>query len=247
MKVYHLISGLLASSFLAAPAMAQSADWTGPYVGTYVDVSYDELGVEDFGCWTACTKPTVQGTAMKAGATIGYDLQIGDTLVVGLAADLGTGSRRRLVEGAAIGTVGPGTLAFESDLDREATLRGRAGLVQGDTLIYLTGGVALAKARFTAGAYNVPSYMLGQTFSAEAAWSGTTSGPTFGGGIEHRFGPISARFEMLHKRYSPVSSCFTNLDDLNSGPCWDFNSAIPPQVNYTYSATSLRVGVNYRF
>lgn len=247
MKVYHLISGLLASSVLAVPAMAESKDWTGPYVGTYVDVSYDELGVEDFGCWTACTKPTVQGTAMKAGATIGYDLQIGETLVVGLAADLGSRSRRHLVQGAAIGTISTATFTFESDLDREATVRARAGLVQGDTLIYLTGGIAFAKGRFTAGGRNAPTYWLTHSPNYDASWIGTTTGPTFGGGIEHRFGPISARFEVLHKRYAPTSACFANIDTPNPGQCWQVVYSVPPQVNYTYSTTSLRLGVNYRF
>lgn len=247
MKVYQLICGLLANGLLAVPAMAENADWTGFYVGTYVDASYDELGVEDFGCWTACTKPSVQGNSIKAGATLGYDFQIGDTLVVGLAADLGTGSRQDLVEGAGIGTIGTATFAFESDLGREAALRARAGLVHGDTLIYLTGGVAFAKAKFIAAGRNVPSYWLPTPLNYEARWNGTASGPAFGGGIEHRFGPISARFEVLHKRYAPVSACFTNLDDPIPGPCWRGNSSIPPQVNYTYSATSLRLGVNYRF
>lgn len=247
MKVYHLVFGLLASSCAAVPAMADSANWTGPYVGTYIDVSYDELGVEDFGCWTACTKPTVQGTAIKAGANVGYDLQIGETLVVGLAADLGSGSQRDFVQGAAIAIPGNGTFTFESDLDFEASLRARVGLLQGDTMAYLTGGVAFAKGRFTAGARDVPTYWVNHSTNYDADWTGTATGQVFGGGIEHRFGSVSARFEVLHRRYAPVSACFANIDAPNPGQCWQDNFAIPPQVNYTFSVTSLRVGVNYRF
>lgn len=247
MKFYHQIFGLLASSCVAFPALADSANWSGPYVGTYVDVSYDELGVEDFGCWSACTKPTVQGTAIKAGVNVGYDLQIGETLVVGLVADIGSGSRRDLVEGAAIGSMGPGTFTFVSDLEFESSLRARVGLVQGDTLAYLTGGVAFAKGNFTVEGRDIPTYWANHSANFDADWSGSVTGQVFGGGIEHRFGPVSARFEVLHKRYAPVSTCFANTDAPDPGICWQDNYSVPPQVNYTFSATSMRVGINYRF
>ncbi len=248
MKVYQLISSLLASSVLATPALAQSGDWTGPYAGVYTDVAYDELGVEDFGCWTACTKPTVQGTAIKAGASAGYDVQIEDTLVFGLVADLGTGSRRKLIEGDAIGVHGNGTFTFESDVELEASIRARAGLAQGDTLIYITGGMAFARGRFNAEGSGVPTYWVNHSSDFNASWSGTVTGPTFGGGIEHQLGPASVRFEVLHKRFAPVSACFANVGTPNPGECWQDNYAmIPPQVNYTYSVTNLRLGINYRF
>lgn len=238
------ITGCLA---FASPAVAQDADWSGPHAGVYVEAAYDESGFEDFSCWAACTKPTLQGTSIKGGVTLGYDFQIDDTLIIGIAGDLGTGSRRSIVEGAAIGVSATPVYTLESDIDLEASLRARAGLVVGNTLVYVTGGAGFAKARFGTVARNVVVWHPQQTPNFEANWNGTASGPVFGGGIEHRFGAASARIEVLHRRYAPESACFANSEGPAAGVCWPTFYSIPAQLNTDLQSTSLRLGLSFRF
>lgn len=242
-----LIAAGPASLATASPAFAEQADWSGPHVGAYVEAAYDETGIEDFACWAACTKPTLQGTEPKAGVTLGYDLQFDNTLVVGLAADFGSGSRRSLVEGAAIGVSAVPVYTLESETDYEASLRARAGLAVGNTLVYVAGGAGWTKARYGVVARNVTVYNPLQTSNFEANWTGTVSGPVFGGGIEHRFGPASARIEVLHRRYAPASTCFANSDGPNAGVCWPTFYSVPAQVNVDQRTTALRFALSYRF
>lgn len=247
MKKPVLIAAVTALAASASPAFAQDADWSGPYVGAYVEAAYDEAGFEDFSCWAACTKPTLQGTAAKAGATLGFNLEIDETLVFGLAGDFGSGAKRSLVPGAAIGISAVPTYNLESDVEYEASLRARAGLVVGNTLVYVTGGAGFAKSRYSVVARNITVYNPQQTPNFEANWEGTVSGPVFGGGIEHRFGATSARIEVLHRRYGPESTCYANSEGPATGQCWPTFYAIPAQVSIDQQSTALRFGLSYRF
>lgn len=241
-------AAVLAALTSASPAFADDADWSGAHVGVYAEASYDESGFEDFSCWTACTRPSLQGTSLKAGATLGYDLEVDDSLVIGLAGDFGTGSRRSMVEGAAVGIIGTPVYTLQSETDYEANVRARVGMSTGKTLVYITGGIGFARTRFSAEGRNVVSwYPTIQSPNFGAVWEGTMSGPVFGGGIEHRFGGASARIEVLHRRYEPASACFANSDGANAGVCWPVLYSIPAQMNFDTQSTALRFGLSYRF
>lgn len=233
-------------SSASVPAFAKEA-WTGPYVGTFADVSFDEVGFEDFGCWNACTKATLQGTNVNVGITAGYDLQVTDSLVVGVIADIGTGSSHELVEGRGLPTTSTGTFAYSSEVKGQGTVRAKAGLVSGQTALYLTAGVAVADVNFRAYATGAPLYWPLHSANFETVQRGHLTGPVFGIGLEHRFGRFSAKAEVLATRFQKSKACFYNIDGPNPGKCWQDKYAIPPQMDFTYQKSDVRFGLNYRF
>lgn len=246
MRSYFAVCVTILTSFAASPALAQD-NWSGAYVGAYVGGTQEETGFEDLACWTACTKPTVQGTSANVGISLGYDHQVADTLVIGLVGDFGTGQKRTLVEGISPPTATVGKISMDSDIAHQAAIRARAGMANGDTLFYVTGGVAFAKARFSARGEGMPTFWPGHSANFDATWNGHISGPVVGLGIEQKFGSFSARAEVLHSRFGKVSSCFSNSDGPNAGMCWRDNLPIPPQLDNTYNRTDFRVGIAYRF
>lgn len=125
--------------FLALPGTAFAQEsWTGGYLGAYAEANYATTEFEDLSCWTACTKPTLQGTAPVVGATAGFDVQASDALVIGLAGDIGTGKERSL-SSASYGLPTNGTITWRSKIDFQASLRARIGVTAGNSLIYVTG------------------------------------------------------------------------------------------------------------
>ena len=246
MKSIVFLSGFILATGVSTPVWAQE-NWSGPYFGAYADVSNDETGFEDFGCWTACTKVTVQGNQVGGGFTAGYDIQVADSFVVGAVGDIGTGHNRSLVAGAGLPTSSVGTITFRSDVSRQSSIRARAGLASGRTLLYVTGGIGLAKGKYSAEGRGLPVFNPAHSANFAAAWSGTTSGPIVGAGVEFQFAAFSAKAEVLNTRFQTTSACFANLDGPNAGVCWTTAYGIPPQLNTTSSQTSIRVGLNYRF
>lgn len=246
MRSYLACCGAILASTAASPVLAQD-DWSGPYVGGYVGAAHEETGFEDFACWASCTKPTLQGSSANVGISLGYDHQFTDALVVGLAGDFGTGQNRSMVEGSSFSTATVGEISLNSDIAHQFSVRARAGLASGDTLFYVTGGVALAKAQFSAQGEGIPTSLPGHSQNFDATWKGHISGPVFGLGIEQKFGSFSAKAEVLNSRFGKVSTCFSNSDGPNAGICWQDNLPIPPQLDNTYSRTDIRLGVAYRF
>ena len=237
----------LSSVLIFAPSAASAQDnWSGPYLGVFAQTGPSETGYEDFGCWTACTRPTVQGNSAGIGATIGYDVQAGDGLVLGLMADIGSGSNRML-DNSDLGLQTVGSVAWRSKIAFESTVRARIGVTHGKSLIYATSGLAFAKATFSAEGRNVTSYYPSHSTNFEAAWSGTLHGRSYGGGLEYAMGKASLKVEVLQTKYTPASSCFGNSDGPNAGVCWSGVSAIPPLLRNAHSATSVKVGLNFRF
>ena len=231
--------------FIPTVASAQE-NWTGPYVGAHVEADYSEVEFEDFGCWTACTKPTVQGTAIGGGVSAGYDAQIGDSLVIGFVADIGTGKSRK-TSASEFGVPTAGKITWRSDVDFRSSMRARIGVSTGKSLIYVTGGVAIAQARFSAEGRDIPQWRATRSPNYEATWSGTLTGQTYGLGIETRFGNLSAKAEVLQTKYSPVTSCFANSDGPSAGTCWSEVSTFPSVVRDSQSSSGVRLGLNYRF
>lgn len=48
-------------------------EWSGAYGGLYIAGRHSGAAFVDLGCWTACTKLTVQGQSLAGGAELGYD------------------------------------------------------------------------------------------------------------------------------------------------------------------------------
>lgn len=248
MKLIVSSSVSLALVFVATPGMAQAQGWTGPYVGVYGEAAQSKTDYEDMGCWYVCTKPTTQGVKAAGGGTLGYDAQIDENFVVGIAGDLGSGFRQRTVIGGPDAPANA-SVTLDSKVSLQYAIRARAGLIVGDTMVYGTAGAAFAKARMAAESRD---FALMQAFAEvtanyTATWTGTTSGMVLGAGIEHRMDKLSLRLEAVRAQYGRHTACNVNVAGPDAGQCWDNVGYIPSQVAHDLSVTSVRVGLNYRF
>ena len=218
----------LALSAIASPAVAETTDWSGPYVGAYAGMNANETDVTGnylISNTGTADAPGISGNALAAGGTLGYNVQVDDSFVIGLEGDFGTGAKRSNSIETSI-CMGPGsctqfTNTWKSNPNWLATVRARAGLASGNTLFYVTGGLAVSDT-------NV-SYSPGANPIEEKK---TSTGYAAGVGVEHRLGHgFSVKAEYLRMSFSHVVAYAPSSIGV------DFK----PTVN------SLRLGVNYAF
>lgn len=205
-----IIGGLLAATFVATPAAAQSADWTGFHVGARAGVANVKSGNEriEFDNNLDGTFGDTVNTAAGANAfspgfcngaalgatpgdgcrkdkekgdfalTAGYDQQFG-SLVVGIVGEIGRSSARDSV--TAYSTT-PAFYTMTRQLRNSAAVRARVGLAIGDTLPYVTAGVASAKIRRSFSTSN------GVNTFTERDDDDRSTGFRYGAGVEQRLG-----------------------------------------------------------
>ncbi len=182
-------SVLLAAFALSLAATTVSAKaqggWSGFYVGLETGVARNIVNL------TASSGPVDEDqsdTGFVAGAFAGYDHQIGD-FVIGGVAD--------------IDYVGTGDLVFQGkadtsyDMNWVATARVRAGWAPNDQLLLFgTGGVAFAGVNGSLGSFGGP-----------IAISSTETGYVLGLGAEYRFKTNwSVKGEYLHHNFGTISA-----------------------------------------
>ena len=157
----------------AAPIAAPT--WTGWYFGGHLGAAWQQVhsGYEgNYGYNQTQTRSSLIG-----GVQIGYNWQKGN-FVYGVEADfsgLSNGPRQRHYTASKGNTL-------ESDIRWLATFRGRAGLAVTDTMVYMTGGLAVASVKNTFAPNGTAS-----TSAAETVKSATKTkvGWVIGGGVEH--------------------------------------------------------------
>lgn len=169
---------------MPAPAIVQL--WAGPYIGinggavwhrTTVDTTFESGAPYDSAKLTA--------TGGTIGGTIGYNWQ-SQNFVFGLEADgnwVGAKETKR---------TDPASLVdHTSKLEWLATVRARAGLAFGSTLMFVTGGLAVG------GVNNSWTWPTNCCFVI--ANDGTRVGWTVGGGIEHFISQrVTVKAEVLY-------------------------------------------------
>jgi outer membrane immunogenic protein len=206
-----IVSGAAVASAIAVPAAAQVTDeWSGAYVGGRVGYSIqpnddDETVLFDtdlngsFGDTVTTAAGanafspgfcggSAQGTTPGAGCEgdedeidwavhAGFDRQFG-RLVVGGVVDYGRSTLRDSV--SAFSTT-PASYTLTRRLRDNASLRARAGIAIGRTLVYGTGGVAWGKVRNSFATSNSVNTFTNS--GNDDSW-----GYRVGGGIEHKLG-----------------------------------------------------------
>lgn len=182
---------LLAST--ATPALADDDNWTGGYLGLslgYIDASDTWDSVSNPG------EPTVTPEGASFSAYTGYGVDLAG-LVLGLEADM---TIPDLNDNATCDVV----LDCSFDVNFMTTLRGRAGLAFGPTLVYATAGGALGYIQADS---NDPS---GTSASKSLA------GYVIGAGFEHQTGSLRYGVEYRHSDYGEVQvDLGTPVGDLN--------------------------------
>jgi outer membrane immunogenic protein len=229
-----------------APVVAPVYNWTGAYVGLNVGGvwSRDEVtwaanpalfGIGFTPVLNASGTGAINASGVTAGGQIGYNVQVSPMWLLGVEADINYTdlARSRTVFVPPPGTAGTFvTSTFESKW--LATVRGRAGILAGPTLLlYGTGGVAFANVKTT----DFALFTFDGTTNA-AASNTTRVGWTAGAGAEWGFAPNwSAKIEYLYVDLGSVN--YTSLNSVTVGAT----------INHDHRLTEnlVRVGINYRF
>jgi outer membrane immunogenic protein len=155
-----------------APVVA-APSWAGFYIGVNAGGYWQETAST-----FAFYRPTTSNLGFIGGGQLGYNWQSGN-LVLGIEGDWdwlsGKGSEQMAFP------------VMQNRMSWLATVRGRAGLAVGNTLVYATGGLAIAELKDSV-TYSTT------TFSDRK----TRLGIAVGGGIEQKFAPHwSAKLEGL--------------------------------------------------
>lgn len=182
-----ITAAIAASAMLSAVSLAEAGDgWSGYYVGLETGITYNVVSLTDSAFLGSVEN--LSNSGLVAGAFAGFDRQIGD-FVIGGVAD--------------IDYVGAPDLVFTGktdtnyDLNWVATARVRAAWAVNDkVLLFGTGGLALA------GASGQINGLGGPT-----AISGTHLGYVVGAGAEYRFRDNwSLKGEFLHHDFGTVTA-----------------------------------------
>jgi high affinity Mn2+ porin len=223
--------------------------WTGLYLGINAGYGFGKSQTDALfsdaimGAPLFATGASSRLDGLIMGAQSGYNLQAGRWLF-GLEADMQATSQHAapsyLCPGASCnptitGIDTPVTVTHDYKLDWFATLRGRVGAtVTPDTLIYATGGAAVAGiwhvgTVFDSNATVAPLFDI--TYRTKIGW-------TAGAGVEaHLAGNWTGKIEYLHLDLGSAST--TAADPLNAAPTLlGLNTRIADDI--------LRVGLNYK-
>ncbi len=156
--------GDVAGNGAATAANGTPADFSGAYVGgqlggAFADISTTDVNFEEFG-----STYDVGNSGALAGISGGYNWQMGAT-VLGVEAKVNAGDLSESYD------FSQGSGDVVTSMDQIVSLRGRAGVAAGDTLLYVLGGVS------TADVENNYEFFDGDT-------SDTYTGITVGAGVE---------------------------------------------------------------
>lgn len=241
-KLRMFVAAAVLSALSPSAALADDAtpfSWTGGYVGVQAGYGWATPGA------TVCTSlnpphcfavgnPATGsiGQAMKAsdfpmngmlgGVHAGYNYQFGNGIVAGVEGDLEmTG-----LQGAESGDPAGPLFGLRGRVNWQASLRARLGYGFGRSLLYATGGAALADSSYT-----VTFAPNGSTDS----YGTTRGGWTIGAGFEHALtNRVTARLEY---RYSD----FGRIDTYGLLPGGVTES------HHELKHDAVRLGVSYRF
>ena len=229
--------GVAALSLLdIAAGTAEAQNFGGAYVGAHagyrwvdMDVATPAYSFSALGSTfnVPARDETFKPSGMIFGLHTGYNLMITPVFLLGVESDitgaLGSDDRSTRI----LATDGGSTALRYTDvrLGAQGTVRVRAGVVTGPTLIYLIGGVAFADFKWN------DTITFGTTVTASK--SEILTGWTIGGGVE-AFVTLNAtvRLEYLYEDFGSVSVPLARTTKEG-------------EVDVT--AHKLRVGVSYKF
>jgi outer membrane immunogenic protein len=208
-----------------APVYAAPFSWTGFYLGA----TAGGIGLTSENTYTDAGGPspgngdTNKGSGLLAGGTVGYNYQMGQWLV-GIEADYSMANAQTGASSSFNFAGGNG----QANISSFGTLRGRLGWAADHTLLFITGGLAWADITNTAAAPIFNS-------SCRQGFSGTRTGWTFGGGIEHALTDhFTVKVEALYADFGSKSTTSSRC-----GCAFGFNAKTTAAIG--------RLGLNYKF
>jgi outer membrane immunogenic protein len=241
---------------LPAYPVAAPLTWAGWYAGINGGVVTAQSTTQDLNNWADpgyVSNTTTKQTGGTLGGQIGYNWQ-DDAFVYGFEGDFNwvwakATNNLSLCTGvfcAANGGTGSSVAVVQSEMNWLSTIRGRAGIAVGSTqgtLLYVTGGVAIAGiknnwgAGYTGGA--AAAVLNPNSFSSNSAKVGWTAGV----GVEHMFAGMphwSFKAEALWVQLE-------NTTVTNPGPSPLNVTGGPFHTQFQNEAVIGRLGLNYKF
>lgn len=219
---------VLASAFLAAVSGGASAadalapapsvyEWSGFYAGAQLGYGWGHVDSHDafipngFSDWADSWK----SDGVLGGIHLGYN-QAFNSIVLGVEGDIEASGVSGSVDSRFAGTI-------KTKIDVQGSLRARLGYAMGPTLLYATGGLAVAHFR--------TSYDEGPTTDSS---SNTKAGWTLGAGVEYAF---------TQNWTTRVEYRYTDFGKFTDNPATDSSFLYPTHVK----THAVRVGVSYKF
>jgi outer membrane immunogenic protein len=224
-----------------APAPIPYTNWQGFYVGGHIGVAsldssctttyasgsyYGGCGGPGYDGYNGLSSAMSDTNGFLGGVQAGYDWQ-DRYFVYGVVADWTAASLSHTQTG------NWGSLAFQtSKVDWLASFRGRMGLAVDNTLVYVTGGLALAEIKSSAGQYGgCPTYCFSN------ALSGVKTGWVSGFGVEHK----------LNQNWSVLGEALYYDMGHASATSSSATGGVTYSTEFSTQIFEARVGANYRF
>jgi opacity protein-like surface antigen len=204
----------IAVAAAAEPAPVASYDWSGFYVGghagfRWADANFSGPGYSFDTGGGVVTFPARNESYPSNGGIFGvqagYNVMLTPMILVGLEGDWTWGSSNQSITTAfsGIDSFGDGftfSRTSEIKLTWQATVRARAGLVNGPWLFYGTIGPAFAHVNWSENSQLVGNFF--GTFNSSWNTSITLTGWAVGGGVEYMYtSNWIARLEYLHENF----------------------------------------------
>ena len=241
---------LAALGLIAAATTAQAQDsidynYDGGYIGAFSGASFFQVEASDQTDTFANDAPPINELILNYGVNIGYNwTPYEDNFLLGLELDIQGGNETNQL--IALNEDGTNGQLFENQISSLTTVRGRAGLINGNVLTYLTSGVSFAQVD-----YNITG--LRPTEGGDscdtpgircASFSDSLLGLTIGMGMEYAFREdTTMRFQIMQHAFESASTELKNGQNTlcsvdNSDECTAF---------FASSLTQFSFGVNYQF
>lgn len=250
------LAGAIASVACAgsSAALAQGFNWTGFYVGLNAGYAWGTADTSSSiaaGTYFATTSVpavnrvgsgTVDAAGFTGGAQAGYNWQSGN-LVLGLETDIQSFKLGGSRSGSGVyPCCAPAVFSVNNSVDTDwlLTFRPRLGMSLGNTLLYVTGGLAVTSLHGSATFSD--NCCVGTGARGAASHTGTKAGWTVGGGAEWALNRNwTLKGEYLYVDFGSVTSGGTIA--FLAAPA---NNA-PLSNSADLTAHIGRVGVNYKF
>jgi outer membrane immunogenic protein len=211
LAVFILLMGEMAH--VHAADSKQPVDWSRPYIGGFLGYSWADLKYYEPAYPGFDRNPNING--VTGGLLLGYNLQFG-SMLAGLEADAGLTDLSEGPDRSALNNYS----AF--DIDWNAHVRARLGLILKSTMLYVAGGLALARVEVDD---TDPGW--GKDDNLHVGW-------TIGSGIEHAIiKNLRVRVEYLYDDYGSKD--------------YRIRGVFPYKANVDLTAHTIRIGLSYYF
>jgi lipid A 3-O-deacylase len=195
----------------APPPERPAADFSGPYIGAFAGYQYETAD------WYSSPAVSAARSSFAWGGFAGYNWQSGKG-ILGLEVDASPATRNFAVGCATAG------ISCQMDINGVYSVRPKFGWVIDNTMVYGTGGVALAP-------WQSRVLSLATAQSLDHA-NGLNYGVAIGAGIEHKLAPnLTVRGEFMH--YGIAG--------------WDLNLPVAGPTANQFQSSVARVGFAWYF